>query len=321
MNLDPHINRSIGCFLGLAIGDALGAPVEFSSPGTFEPVTGYRSGGPFNLQAGQYTDDTSMALCLADSLLACKGMDLEDQIKCYLRWYHQGENSSTGHCFDIGSGTAQALQRYVSDRNPIAGVESGQGNGSIMRLAPVAIAFWFDPELAATNGEASALTTHGSEIALDCTAYLAKVLAVLIQGGNKKDVLQISSGGNDRLRKMLEGDWEDRQVRGSGHVLATLEAALWAFHTTDSFEGCVLKAVNLGDDADSVGAVAGQLAGAYYGMEGISKSLTQGLQDADRIHSMAEALASLHSSANTIIEPQRLGPNRLGVEREGRTGR
>lgn len=301
MNLNPHINRSIGCFLGLAIGDALGAPVEFSSPGTFEPVTGYRSGGPFNLQAGQYTDDTSMALCLADSLIACGSLDLEDQIERYVRWFCDGDNSSTGDCFDIGTGTAQALNRYMANNNPLAGVPTAEGNGSIMRLAPVAIAFWFDPELAATDGEASALTTHGSEIALDCTAYLAKVLAVLIQGGNKKDVLQISSGGNDRLCKMLEGNWEDRQVRGSGHVLATLEAALWAFHTTDSFEECVLKAVNLGDDADSVGAVAGQLAGACYGVEGIPESLIQGLQDADRIRALAEALASLHSSANTII--------------------
>jgi ADP-ribosyl-[dinitrogen reductase] hydrolase len=294
MTLDPHISRAIGCFLGLAIGDALGAPVEFSSPGTFQPVTGYRSGGPFNLKAGQYTDDTSMALCLADSLIACKGMDLEDQIKCYLRWYHQGENSSTGHCFDIGSGTAQALHRYISDGNPVAGVESGQGNGSIMRLAPVAIAFWFDPELAATNGEASALTTHGSDIALDCTGHLAKVLAILIQGGSKQDVLQASRGHSDRLVKVLEGNWEGRQVRGSGHVLATLEAALWAFHTTNSFEECVLKAVNLGDDADSVGAVAGQLAGAFYGVSGIPEGLIQGLQDAGRIRDMAVTLASLH---------------------------
>ena len=293
MTLDPHINRAIGCFLGLAIGDALGAPVEFSCPGTFPPVTGYRSGGPFNLKAGQYTDDTSMALCLADSLIACKGMDLEDQIKCYLRWYHQGENSSTGHCFDIGTGTAQALGRYVADGNPLAGGPTAEGNGSIMRLAPVAIAFWFDPELAATNGETSALTTHGSDIALDCTAYLAKVLAILVQGGGKKDVLQASSGHTDSLMKVLEGTWEGRQVRGSGHVLATLEAALWAFHTTDTFEECVLKAVNLGDDADSVGAVAGQLAGACYGVMGIPEGLIRGLQDEDRIRNMAVTLASL----------------------------
>lgn len=289
-----HINRATGCSLGLAIGDALGAPVEFSDPGTFKPVTGYRSGGPFNLQAGQYTDDTSMALCLADSLIACKGLDLEDQIERYVRWYCDGENSSTGDCFDIGNGTAQALNRYIADGNPSAGSPTAEGNGSIMRLAPVAIAFWFDPQLAATNGEASALTTHGSDIALDCTGYLAKVLAILIQGGSKSDVLQASSGHTDRLMKALDGNWEGRQVRGSGHVLATLEAALWAFHTTDSFEECVLKAVNLGGDADSVGAVAGQLAGAYYGVEGIPVGLVQGLQDADRIRTMAVTLAGLH---------------------------
>ena len=285
-----QIDRAKGCFIGLAIGDALGAPVEFMSPGTFRAVTGYRSGGAFNLNAGQYTDDTSMALCLADSLISLGNVDPKDQIERYVRWYTHGENSSTGECFDIGVGTAKALQRYISNGDPLAGAKNAEGNGSIMRLAPVAIRFWFDEEISRINGERSARTTHGSEVAIDCTGFLAKVLTKMIQGCEKSDVLKAGQGHSERLSTMLAGDWVGRDVKGSGHVLATLEAALWAFLTTDSFEECVLKAVNLGDDADSVGAVAGQLAGAFYGFSAIPVELVQGLQDADRFLSLASAL-------------------------------
>lgn len=286
-------NRAHGCFLGLAIGDALGAPVEFSPPGTFKPVTGYQAGGPFNLEAGQYTDDSSMALCLADSLIACGELDLKDQIERYVRWYQRGENSSTGVCFDIGNGTARALDLFMAELDPLSGSVTAEGNGSIMRLAPVAIRYWFDRSLAKAKGELSALTTHGSEIAVECTGYFAKILAILIQGGSKADVLKASVGYSPRLTQTLNGQWEGRKVSGHGHVLDTLEAALWAFHTTDSFKDCVLKAVNLGDDADTVGAVAGQLAGAFYGRSGIPADLIDGLQDAERFIRLAQKLFSV----------------------------
>jgi ADP-ribosyl-[dinitrogen reductase] hydrolase len=284
------LDKAQGCFIGLAIGDALGAPVEFSAPGTFKPVTGYRSGGVFNLEAGQYTDDSSMALCLADSLLSCGKQDLTDQMERYVRWYLKGENSSTGVCFDIGDGTRRALDRFILRRDPLAGAKDAEGNGSIMRLAPVALRFWFDRNYAKMRGEASAQTTHGSEVAIDCTGYMAKILSIMIQGGGKREVLNASDGHHERLTEMLGGDWVNRKVTGNGHVLDTLEAALWAFHTTDSFQDCVLRAVNLGDDADTVGAVAGQIAGAFYGLSGIPKRWVSGLQDSDRFLDLAHKL-------------------------------
>ncbi len=141
-------DRFRGSLLGLATGDALGASVEFMPPGSFEPVTCMRGGGPFRLKPGQWTDDTSLALCLAESLVECKGFNAADQMKKYLRWYKEGYMSSTGSCFDIGTTTARALNRFRDTGNPISGPVDrfSAGNGSIMRLAPVPLFYSSDTE-------------------------------------------------------------------------------------------------------------------------------------------------------------------------------
>ena len=267
------IDRAQGCFLGLAIGDALGAPVEFCAPGSFEPVIGYRSGGPFNLQAGQYTDDSSMALCLAESLLSCGGVNLQDQVSRYWNWLDNGSNSSTGHCFDIGTGTLGALFRWRESGDPLSGAEDGLGNGSLMRLAPVAIRYWSDKAKARKYAVKSALTTHGHPVTLAATELFGGILSQLIQGSSKDDILRTARSNSPEISQVLSGSWENRLVRARGHVVKSLEAALWAFFTTDSFEDCVLRAVNLGEDADTVGAIAGQLAGACYGLSSIPTEL------------------------------------------------
>lgn len=115
VNLSSHIDffsRAQGALLGLALGDALGTTLEFQPKDTFEPITDLCGGGPFNLQAGQWTDDTSMALCLADSLLACQGHNAKDQVDSYIRWRDTGYNSPTGECFDIGNTVSQSLRAY-----------------------------------------------------------------------------------------------------------------------------------------------------------------------------------------------------------------
>jgi ADP-ribosyl-[dinitrogen reductase] hydrolase len=127
--------------MGLAVGDALGAAVEFSSPGSFAPVTGYRSGGPHGLKAGEWTDDTSMALALADSM-ASVGWDLNDQARRYVAWWQTGKYSVNGRCFDIGTTTRSALSRFVASGDALASGDTSErasGNGSIMRLAPVPV--------------------------------------------------------------------------------------------------------------------------------------------------------------------------------------
>ncbi len=133
-------DRAVGALVGLAVGDAVGTALEFRAPGTFTPIDDMVGGGPFGLEPGQWTDDTSMALCLASSLVECGGFDPRDQMTRYLRWREEGYLSSTGTCFDIGNTTSRALDTFVQTGNPFGPVDQDQAaNGSLMRLAPVPI--------------------------------------------------------------------------------------------------------------------------------------------------------------------------------------
>ena len=180
-----------GCLLGLAVGDALGTTLEFKSPGSFAPLTDIEGGGPFALEKGQWTDDTSMALCLAASLVECKGFDAQDQMHRYLRWYREGYFSSKEYCFDIGNTVRAALEKFEREREPLAGLQDPRaaGNGSIMRLAPVVLRFACDPFRAVEWAALSSKTTHAAVEAVDACRLMAALLVGLLQGESKADVL------------------------------------------------------------------------------------------------------------------------------------
>ena len=289
-------NRQRGALLGLAVGDALGAAVEFSPPGTFKPVTDYRAGGPHGLAPGEWTDDTSMALALADSLVEV-GWDLNDQALRYLTWYRSGQYSVNGRLFDIGITTRSALARFEQTgdaRSSGDPSEQASGNGSIMRLAPVPIRYIHHfpdqfTELARLASESS-LPTHASPQCLSACRYFALVLAGLMHGLEREKVLSPEwdlLADIERVVPLHPGVKEvalrsfhhkkPPEIRGSGYVVHSLEAALWAFHDAADFREAVLRAVNLGDDADTTGAVCGQLAGAYWGEAGIPPAWKEGL--------------------------------------------
>ncbi len=166
--MDAH-DRITGSLIGLAVGDALGAPVEFEPPGRFPPVTGYRRGGRFNLEAGTWTDDTSLALCLAESLIERRGFDPRDQLERYLSWYRTGRLSATGHCFDIGITTRSALVHFERTGDSESGMtsERSAGNGSLMRVAPVPLAYHRDPDRAIELSGRSSATTHALPVCID----------------------------------------------------------------------------------------------------------------------------------------------------------
>src|SRR6185437_8383710 len=201
-------DRRRGALIGLAVGDALGAAVEFRSPGSFPPVTGYRNGGPHGLDAGEWTDDTSMALALADSIAAV-GWDLNDQANRYVQWWKTGKYSVTGRCFDIGITTRSALGNYLLNKNALASgdrSEEASGNGSIMRLAPVPIRYAHlyparTDELSRLAGESS-LPTHASPQCVSACRYLAVVLAALIQGEDRDAVLSPDWTALQQLNKV-----------------------------------------------------------------------------------------------------------------------
>lgn len=303
MNLT--LDRYEGALLGLAAGDALGTTVEFKSRGSFAPLTRIVGGGPFGLKAGQWTDDTSMALCLAESLLAAGGMDLRDQAGRYVQWWKEGHNSCTGTCFDIGNTVRGALNRFLQSGEPIAGGDHpmSAGNGSIMRMAPVPMFFAADPAQAVKASAESSRTTHQAEECLDACRIFGAMLVGALEGRTKEELLnpdlyEALTGKavgdlSPKIAEIAAGRYQTNDanvVLGTGYVVDSLNAALWAFWNSDDFRTGALMAVNLGDDADTTGAVYGQLAGAFYGKAGIPVEWLCLLAWRGRIESLAGEL-------------------------------
>lgn len=301
------LDRYRGALLGLAAGDALGTTLEFEQPGSFVPLTDMVGGGPFDLKAGEWTDDTTMALCLAESLVVKQAFDPVHQLETYCRWYNEGHLSVKGRCFDIGNATRGALARFKREPAPFCGDISpnSAGNGSLMRLAPAPLAFASDPEKAIFMAGESSRTTHGADECVDACRYFAGLLLAAISGMSKRAILSndyeppikcfLESPLAPKVGAIAGGSFavkEPPQIRGSGYVIHTLEAALWAFHGTDNFRDGALKVVNLGEDADTTGAVYGQIAGAYYGADGIPSEWREKLAMRELIEQRA---AELHA--------------------------
>ena len=298
-------DRFLGCLLGLATADALGTTLEFKRPGTFEPIDDMIGGGPFGLQPGQWTDDTSMALCLAESLVKKQGFDAADQMARYLRWYEEGYLSSTGVCFDIGNTVRAALYKFRETNDPFAGSTDpySAGNGSIMRLAPVPMFYAHDPARAIEQSGLSSRTTHGAATCIDACRYFGSLIVGALQGVDKTTLLthpqplpgywETNPLATAEINEITSGSFKERQppeIQGSGYVVKSLEAALWAFYHSSNFrEGCLLAA-NLGDDADTTAAVYGQLAGAYYGVNDIPQDWREKVALRSTIESLAYQL-------------------------------
>lgn len=296
-------NKSRGCLVGLAVGDAVGTTLEFQPPGTFLPITDMVGGGHFCLKKGYWTDDTSMALCLGHSLLECNGFDAHDQMQRYCNWLDRGYMSSIGTCFDVGMTVSSALRRFQKTGEPFSGPKSRwtSGNGSIMRLAPIPLFYHKQADLAVHYGGESSRTTHGAELCIDACHYLASMLCALINGAGKEIYTKTSyTPKTVEFQRMKSGEFLEKskkQMTGSGFVVESLESALWCFLNSDSFEACVLDAANLGNDADTTAAIAGQLAGAYYGYDYIRPDWLEALHMHDDIVDLADRLHELAQPA------------------------
>jgi ADP-ribosylglycohydrolase len=306
-------DRFLGCLLGLAVGDAVGTTLEFKDPGTFKPIDDMVGGGPFQLKPGQWTDDTSMALCLAESLIECQGFDPIDQLTRYRRWYKEGYLSAKDHCFDIGNATRGALEEFGRTGEPWCGSTSpnSAGNGSLMRLAPIPMAFANRPVEMLQHAADSSRTTHGALEAVDACRYYAGLLLGALRGESKETLLAPyycpipnywqQNPLAPKIHEVAAGSFltkEPPQIKGSGYVVLALEAALWAFHKSDKFrDGCLLAA-NLGDDADTTAAIYGQIAGAYYGAEGIPAAWRERVYKRELIEDYAGRLYAMSQSGN-----------------------
>jgi ADP-ribosyl-[dinitrogen reductase] hydrolase len=310
------IDRFRGSLLGLAAGDSLGAPLEGAPPGDGNPAAYQEMAGasPFDvsLAPGQWTDDTSMALCLAASLIEKRDFDPLDQLERYLRWFRTGYMSSVDYSFGIGGTVIKALRCFEETREPFCGSADPltAGNGCMMRLAPVPLFYARNPREAIERSADSSRTTHGAATCVDACRYLAALIVGALQGTAKDELLSENfsplpgywneSPLHADIAAIARGSFRRRnppEIFASGYVVESLEAALWAFYHSDSFkEGC-LKAVCLGSDADTTGAIYGQLAGAFYGESEIPESWREKLARRELIESLADQLYALSSAA------------------------
>ena len=299
--------------MGVVIGDALGCPVQFESRETVakHPVTGMRGYGTFNLPAGSWTDDSSLTLALLDSIKRIGGIDCTDIMENFVSWLDDGEFTPYGYSYDIGRGTMNAIQRYKRDRKPHkagSSDERNNGNGSLMRIMP-AVLYCIekglpDQEAVDVVHRIGSLTHAHIRANIACGLYFFMARAVLTMDGSLTERLQSGlSQGFDFYENCL-ADHEDleyygrlrdlsgfaaipaERIHGTGYVVDALEAAVWSLVTTDSFEDALLKAVNLGDDTDTVGAIAGGLAGLYYGSDAIPSDWVAVLQRREWIEDM-----------------------------------
>lgn len=287
----------LGALVGLAVGDALGVPVEFKTRGNYPPVTGMRGMGTYHQPAGTWSDDTSMALCLADSLLA-DDLNLHSQMDRYCRWLYQAEWTAHGEVFDSGNRTQQTIGEYRRTGRFLLDGEGAASNGSIMRLAPVPMYCHAKPQcVAEVYAEASSMPTHCDTRCLSAARWMSAWMWRAMNGAGLPALLNAGDldvrGLAPEVARVVAGSYRAmprEQVKSDGYVVDTLEAALWALAHHSTFKETVLAAVNLGDDTDTVGAVAGQMAGALYGLAAIPTEWIHALARADDILALAERL-------------------------------
>jgi ADP-ribosyl-[dinitrogen reductase] hydrolase len=294
-------NKALGAFIGLAVGDAVGTTLEFQARDSYEPLTDMVGGGPFLLSAGTWTDDTSMALALAESLIACDGLDADDLMKRFVAWWRNVDYSPTGECFDIGITTRNALVHFEETGDPIAGSCDPQsaGNGSLMRLAPIAL-YGLRAGVSEMRRTArlQSETTHGARQCLDACEAWALVLHHVINGAHFDEALAGAEqlDLHEPVKGIIAGAWRNKsrdEIRSSGYVAHSLEAALWCNANGSDFRTVILLAANLGEDADTTAAIAGQLAGARFGIEGIPPEWIAKLAWRERLEKAARALIAI----------------------------
>ncbi|MBQ9168768.1 MAG: ADP-ribosylglycohydrolase family protein [Oscillospiraceae bacterium] len=292
--MTDNTNIWLNGIMGVVVGDALGCPVQFESRDEVarHPVTGMRGYGTFNLPEGSWTDDSSLTIALLESIRRTGKIDLDDIMENFMKWLYNGEFTPYGESYDIGRGTMQAINRYRKNRNAknCGGDEEwNNGNGSLMRIMPACLycsvmessGMYSDRDAIDAIHSVGGLTHAHIRSNIACGLYLFMAKYILFREGSLQERIQegltqgfafyesyLADKENlhyyDRLKdleafKSLPAD----KIKSTGYVVDALEAAVWSLITTDRFDQALLKAVNLGDDTDTVGAIAGGLAGLY----------------------------------------------------------
>ena len=304
LNLQQDLRDKFrGVLLGLATGDALGAPLEFQparDPNNY--VTEMIGGGWLKLQPGEWTDDTQMTLCIVDSLLARRVFDPDDIAQRFVAWLHSSPPDVGNHTHHVLSSIARGVQWEEASVKAQVTSPSNAPNGSLMRCAPLALFFYRHPDYVATLSPVLSRITHAHTDCEQSCVFLNVAIALLLMGADKhtaitsaeRACIHASDGLRARIRRAQESK---NETSPGGYVLDTLEVAVWAFLHTSSLELALLEVINRGDDADTVGAVTGALAGAYYGMASIPTRWLNLLQDREELIDKSDRLLEIAEAA------------------------
>ena len=301
MSISTIEQKRIGSFWGLATGDALGAPIEFYPRDRLPEIREMTGGGKFKLPPGAWTDDTSMALCLGHSLIHNPTLDSADLLNRFWNWATKNELCSQDKAFGFGQNTLRTLMKFYKTGQLKADStgKHSDGNGSIMRLSPVAIVHYDNIEETQRVARSQSFTTHASKKGADCCELLGMLLCNLFSGLSLSEALhsvrhhEVGKKWDPEVQDIVNGTWINKtrqDIESTGYVIHTLEAAIWSVHHTTSFEDALILAVNLGHDADTVGAVSGQLAGALYGVQAIPQRWMNTLAKRDILEDCAKGL-------------------------------
>ena len=293
--------------IGFVVGDTIGVPVEFNSRERLllNPVTEMLEYGTHNMPKGCWSDDTSMTLATMDSIIKCKEINTNDMADRFIKWYRNGEYTATGIMFDIGTTTKQALikyQRGIDIASKCGGErEYDNGNGSIMRMLPIAYYCYLksleDTEILKIVKEVSSITHRHQISILGCYIYVRLAMELLkgkelLQAYQEIKKLDYSYFTEDTIYKyerILNNDiglYNINDISSNGYIVSTLEATLWTLINSKSFNETIIKAINLGEDTDTVGACVGGLAGIYYGIENINQKWKDNILRYDYIINM-----------------------------------
>lgn len=277
-------NKFYGCFFGSIVGDALGMPYEFLHHTYIDYVPEMQAGGPFNLPKGCWTDDTSMMLCLADSLIAKQGFDAQDQLLKYLRWYQDGYNSATLSCFDIGNQTRNALDCFDKNINLIKAKHTldKAGNGALMRINPIPLVFTTNKDLL-KYAELSTITTHNNDLCIKYSVFFSLLLKFILGGSDKESLKAYFS-------------IPDIKEDVNGFVVGSYKLALESFYNTNSFEESMEYTIKKGGDTDTNACITGMLTGAYYGFDKIPVTWVNDLMLLDKLKTTCDNLFILRNS-------------------------
>jgi len=322
------MHKIIGSIYGFCVGDALGVPAEFNSREALRinPIETMQAADGLNLPAGTWSDDTSMMLATMESL--AEGLDYEDMMVRFYRWFNFGDYTAAGKCFDIGNTTRKALLAFAKGKPALECGRDGEndnGNGSLMRILPLAFYLQYIPdeeERMQIIHNCASLTHAHKRGHIACSIYIFICMA-LFAGKEKKEAALLAIRKAFRYYKALPEykdelchyaaledidafiAREDSDISSSGYVVDTLEAAIWCFYTTHSYKACVLRAVNLGDDADTIAALAGGIAGVYYGAEAIPADWMEVLQGKEMLENIYQKFyRCLRKKARQLAEEE-----------------